>query len=124
MQAAATTSHVQARAMPRNAAFVTHTRKMRISNVALRRPLHVCAAADQEPNNQQEQKPKVDSTDPVSNPPRVNAVPDPSIARGQTTAILTGAISIIFGVAYLALVQFMDMRGGELLPPPPEAFIP
>lgn len=66
----------------------------------------------------------VDSTDPVSNPPRVNAVPDPSIARGQTTAILTGAISIIFGVAYLALVQFMDMRGGELLPPPPEAFIP
>jgi hypothetical protein len=66
----------------------------------------------------------VDSTDPVQNPPRVNAVPDPSVARGQTTAILTGAISIIFGVAYLALVQFMDMRGGELLPPPPEAFIP
>lgn len=46
-----------------------------------------------------------------------------TIARGQTTAIVTGAISIIFGVAYLALVQFMDMRGGELLPPPPEAFM-
>jgi len=66
----------------------------------------------------------VDSTDPVSNPPRVNSVPDPSIARGQTTAILTGAVSIIFGIAYLALVQFMDSRGGELLPPPAEAFIP
>jgi len=37
---------------------------------------------------------------------------------------VTGAISIIFGVAYLALVQFMDMRGNELLPPPPEAFMP
>jgi hypothetical protein len=48
----------------------------------------------------------------------------PSLARGQTTAIITGAISILFGIAYLALVQFMDMRGGELLPPPPEAYLP
>lgn len=29
MQAAATISHVQARAMPRNAAFVSHTRNLR-----------------------------------------------------------------------------------------------
>jgi hypothetical protein len=43
---------------------------------------------------------------------------------GQTTAIVTGVISIIFGVAYLALVQFLDMRSGEMLPPPPEAFLP
>ena len=42
----------------------------------------------------------------------------------QTTAIITGAISVIFGVAYLALVYVMDMRGNELLPPPPEAFGP
>ena len=25
-------------------------------------------------------------------------------------------------VLYLGLVQFMNVRGGELLPPPPEAF--
>lgn len=46
---------------------------------------------------------------------------DPSIAKGQRTAIWTGAVSIIFGVAYLALVGMMNMRGDELLPPPPEA---
>jgi hypothetical protein len=45
------------------------------------------------------------------------------LAKGQGTAIVTGAISIIFGIAYLALVQVMDMRGGELQPPPPEAFM-
>ena len=45
------------------------------------------------------------------------------LAKSQSTAIITGAISIIFGIAYLALVQFMDLRGGELLPPPPEAFM-
>lgn len=27
-------------------------------------------------------------------------------------------------VIYLALVSFLDMRGGELLPPPPEAYLP
>lgn len=48
----------------------------------------------------------------------------PPLLKGQGTAIVTGAISVIFGVAYLVLVQLLDMRGGELLPPPPEAFIP
>ncbi|WPT12687.1 hypothetical protein PSENEW3_00002531 [Picochlorum sp. SENEW3] len=43
------------------------------------------------------------------------------LAKGQGTAIVTGVISIVFGLAYLALVQVMDMRGGELQPPPPEA---
>lgn len=55
------------------------------------------------------------------------AAPAPSapvLAKGQGTAIVTGAISVIFGVAYLALVYVMDMRGGEMLPPPPEAFLP
>jgi uncharacterized protein HemX len=57
--------------------------------------------------------------------PEAPAAPSaPLLAKGQGTAIVTGAISVIFGVAYLLLVQFMDMRGGELLPPPPEAFIP
>jgi hypothetical protein len=45
------------------------------------------------------------------------------LVKGQGTAIVTGAISIIFGVAYLALVQALDVRGGELQPPPPEAFL-
>ena len=46
------------------------------------------------------------------------------MAAGQGTAMWTGAVSVIFGVAYLALVYMMDSRGGELLPPPPEAYIP
>ena len=44
--------------------------------------------------------------------------------RGQATAIVTGAISIILGVAYLVLVQLLDTRGVKLEPPPPEAFGP
>lgn len=47
----------------------------------------------------------------------------PLLAPGQGTAIVTGAISIIFGIAYLVLVSILDMRGGELQPPPPEAFL-
>jgi len=53
------------------------------------------------------------------------ASPSPLILlKGQGTAIVTGAASILFGIAYLALAQFMSSRGGELLPPPPEAFGP
>ena len=75
--------------------------------------------------------------------------PEGGLAKGQTTAIVTGVVSILFGVrhrpgalcflfcaehnskvpessglqvAYLALVQLMDSRGDQLLPPPPEAF--
>lgn len=47
----------------------------------------------------------------------------PLLAPGQGTAIVTGAISIIFGIGYLVLVSLLDMRGGELQPPPPEAFL-
>ncbi|GBF98611.1 hypothetical protein Rsub_10800 [Raphidocelis subcapitata] len=57
-------------------------------------------------------------------PATVPAPSAPVLAPGQGTAIVTGAISVVFGVAYLALVYVMDMRGGEMLPPPPEAFIP
>jgi hypothetical protein len=45
------------------------------------------------------------------------------LVKGQGTAIVTGAISIIFGIAYLVLVSLLDVRGGELQPPPPEAFL-
>lgn len=48
----------------------------------------------------------------------------PLLKPGQGTAIVTGAISVVFGIAYLVLVQLLDLRGGELQPPPPEAYIP
>ncbi|KAK9908971.1 hypothetical protein WJX75_005450 [Coccomyxa subellipsoidea] len=59
-------------------------------------------------------KPASEEPKPVSSTPKVE--------KGQTTAIVTGAISIIFGVLYLLLVQLLDSRGNQLLPPPPEAF--
>ncbi|KAL4457409.1 hypothetical protein ABPG75_012274 [Micractinium tetrahymenae] len=68
----------------------------------------------QQAGQQQQQQPPAAAPKPV----------DPSVAKGQRTAIITGAISIIFGVIYLGLVSFLDMRGGELLPPPPEAYLP
>lgn len=62
----------------------------------------------------EEQKPADQQKKPVSSIPKAE--------KGQTTAIVTGAISIIFGVLYLLLVQLLDSRGNQLLPPPPEAF--
>ncbi|CAM6101194.1 unnamed protein product [Calypogeia fissa] len=46
------------------------------------------------------------------------------IQKGQTTAIITGVISVLLGVGYLVLVQPLDTRGVNLVPPPPEAFDP
>lgn len=43
------------------------------------------------------------------------------LAPGQLTAILTGAISLVLGIAYLAFVFYVDSQGGQLKPPPPEA---
>jgi hypothetical protein len=40
--------------------------------------------------------------------------------RGRWVAIITGALSILIGVLYLALITALDLRG-PLLPPPPEA---
>jgi hypothetical protein len=37
--------------------------------------------------------------------------------RGKLVAILTGAISIILAIAYLILVQLLDLRG-EMKPAP------
>jgi hypothetical protein len=37
---------------------------------------------------------------------------------------VTGAISLVIGIGYLVLVFLFDGRGGEMLPPPPEAFGP
>ena len=41
-------------------------------------------------------------------------------SRGRWVAILTGALSILIGVAYLVLITVLDSRG-PLQPPPPEA---
>ncbi len=41
-------------------------------------------------------------------------------SRGRWVAVITGAISIVIAVAYLALITVLDARG-PLLPPPPEA---
>lgn len=40
--------------------------------------------------------------------------------RGRWVAIVTGALSVLIGVAYLLLITLLDSRG-PLLPPPPEA---
>lgn len=40
--------------------------------------------------------------------------------RGRWVAIITGALSVLIGVAYLLLIALLDSRG-PLLPPPPEA---
>nr|ABK22574.1 unknown [Picea sitchensis] len=67
---------------------------------------------------------------PLNSDPVVNKTSDKKaeaeakIKKGQITAILTGAITIILGVGYLVLVQLLDTRGVVLQPPPPEAFDP
>jgi hypothetical protein len=37
--------------------------------------------------------------------------------KGKIVAIITGAISVLIAVAYLILVQLLDLRG-EMLPAP------
>jgi hypothetical protein len=54
------------------------------------------------------------TADPI--PPK----PPVKDARGKWVAILTGALSILIGVAYLVLITVLDSRG-PLQPPPPEA---
>lgn len=40
--------------------------------------------------------------------------------KSKVVAILTGAVSLILGIAYLVLVQILDWRG-EMLPAPVES---
>lgn len=37
--------------------------------------------------------------------------------RSKIVAIITGAIALLLGIAYLAVVQFLDFRG-EMIPAP------
>jgi hypothetical protein len=46
--------------------------------------------------------------------------PAPTQQRGRWVAIVTGAISVLVGVLYLAMIVLLDSRG-PLQPPPPEA---
>lgn len=58
--------------------------------------------------------------DPSASPP---SDPSPASAgRGRWVAIVTGAISILIGVLYLAVIVVLDSRG-PLQPPPPEALV-
>lgn len=131
-----------------------------------------CRATDGKAEPRQEEPPAAaPSTAPPSSPTsgltpaqQAEANKPLILQQGQGTAIVTGGISIIFGVAYLALVLLMvrgrggagtqhggaggrttrmhhahtraattpphlraymqDWRGGEMLPPPPEAYGP
>ena len=56
-----------------------------------------------------------DTPFPLSEPPAVT-----SSGRGRWVAIVTGAISVLIGVLYLAMIVVLDSRG-PLQPPPPEA---
>ncbi|MGD1805015.1 hypothetical protein ACP6PL_06185 [Dapis sp. BLCC M126] len=38
--------------------------------------------------------------------------------RGKIVAIITGVISIGLAIAYLILVQLLDLRGPEMIPAP------
>jgi hypothetical protein len=70
-------------------------------------------------------RPQSNESAPQPTPVQQNEASKPPILQqGQGTAIWTGAVSIIFGIAYLVLVFFLDSRGGEMLPPPPEALGP
>ena len=44
----------------------------------------------------------------------------PQARRGRWVAIITGGLSILIGLLYLALIVLLDSRG-PLQPPPPEA---
>ena len=84
-------------------------------------PLHRRATPDDTP-------PPEATPSPSSPPPPSPATPPPpQTPRGpkdqSTTALVTGLVSIIIGVAYLFLVAALNNRG-ELLPPPPEAYGP
>eukprot|EP00899_Mesostigma_viride_P002935 jgi/Mesvir1/12642/Mv02197-RA.1 len=58
---------------------------------------------------------------PAATPPAAENAP---LERGQWTAIVTGVISLVLAIGYLVLIQTLDTRGVNLIPPPPEAFGP
>ena len=63
--------------------------------------------------------PSSPSSSSAPTPGGVSPVP-PGQRRGRWVAVVTGAISILVGVLYLAMIVVLDARG-PLQPPPPEA---
>lgn len=51
---------------------------------------------------------------PAASPAPAAAPTAPILVKGQGTAIITGAISLLFGVAYLVITAVLDFRGGAL----------
>lgn len=104
--------------LPVNSRFLHHRRRV------------TCLAAPEKNSSDPApvDKPEASSTTTTTRQPDEVAQPQaskaPLLAKGQGTAIITGAISVLFGIGYLVLVQLLDMRGNEMLPPPPEAFGP
>jgi hypothetical protein len=97
--------------------------------LAGRRFATTAAAASEDDNGAAATTTTTTTEAPTTTTPPAPAAPaaapsPPVLIKGQGTAIVTGAFSILFGMAYLALAQFMSSRGGEMLPPPPEAFLP
>lgn len=46
-----------------------------------------------------------------------------NLDRSKIVAIITGAIALVLGIAYLTLVQLLDFRG-EMLPAPQSLILP
>ena len=87
----------------------------------------VARAAAVRAEGENESKPEVPKQDkpaevPVEAPAASEETKSGGLQPGQGTAIVTGAISLILGIGYIALTILLDSRG-ELLPPPPEAFL-
>lgn len=82
----------------------------------------VCAEVD---GDSKPEAPKPETAaEPAAEQPADSDKPESGgLQPGQGTAIVTGAISLILGIAYIVLTVLLDSRG-ELLPPPPEAFMP
>ncbi|CAI5506217.1 unnamed protein product [Closterium sp. Naga37s-1] len=90
--------------------------------IPLRRSLAARASSDDSGSadtSQADASPKPPPAAQPATPP-----PQQGLVKGQVTAIITGAISLILAIGYLALVQLLDSRGLQMLPPPPEAFGP
>jgi hypothetical protein len=80
-----------------------------------------------EEEEKEEEEEEASSTSAIKPPPPISekrARAKAAQERGQATAIVTGAVAVLLGVAYLVLVRLLDTRGVTLIPPPPEAFDP
>ncbi|CAM6098962.1 unnamed protein product [Calypogeia fissa] len=103
-----------------------YQRKERAEALPRRRVGRARAVQEDESTSSQE-TPTISSPPPPPSPPPAvdkKAAAREEIQKGQTTAIITGVISVLLGVGYLVLVQLLDTRGVNLVPPPPEAFDP